>query len=48
MEYKKQDKPAFQNNSEHEHRVIFVMTTDGEKWHYLDVKSLSRLSHGFD
>ena len=22
------------------------MVTDGEKWHYLDVESLSRLLHG--
>ena len=32
-------------SSESEYQVILVMITDGEKWHYLAVKSLSRLSH---
>ena len=31
-------------NLTRENQVILLMTTDGEKWHYLSVKSLSRLS----
>ena len=30
-------------NRKRENQVILLMITDGEKWHYLAVKSLSRL-----
>ena len=30
-------------NLEHENQVILLMITDGKKWHYLAVKSLSVL-----
>ena len=30
----------------YENQVIVVMVTDGEKWHYLAVKSLPQLLHG--
>ena len=35
-----------QNNFKHENQVILLMITDGEKWHYLAVKSLSKLLRG--
>ena len=33
-------------NLNRENQVILLMITDGEKWHYLDVKSLSALFRG--
>ena len=33
-------------NLTHENQVILLMITDGEKWHYLDVKRLSALFRG--
>ena len=33
-------------NSTRENQVIFLMITDGEKWHYLAVKRLSALFRG--
>ena len=33
-------------NLTHENQVILLMITDGEKWHYLAVKSLSSLFKG--
>ena len=33
-------------NLTRENQVIFLMITDGEKWHYLAVKSLSALLRG--
>ena len=33
------------HNSEGEHQVIFVMITEGEKWHYLSLETLSILLH---
>ena len=33
-------------NLTRENQVIFLMVTDGEKWHYLAVKSLSALFRG--
>ena len=33
-------------NLEHENRVILLMVTDGEKWHYLAVKGLFALLRG--
>ena len=33
-------------NSNRQNQVIFLMITDGEKWHYLAVKSLSSLFRG--
>ena len=33
-------------NLKHENQVILLMITDGEKWHYPAVKSLSALSRG--
>ena len=35
-----------QNMLTHENQVILLMITDGEKWHYLAVKSLSALFRG--
>ena len=38
-------------NLTRENQVIFLMITDGEKWHYLPVKSLSallRLKKGYN
>ena len=29
-------------------QVVFLMITDGEKWHYLDVKSLPALFKGIN
>ena len=34
------------HNVKHEIEVIFLMITDGKKWHYLAVKSLSALFGG--
>ena len=34
------------HNFKRENQVILLMITDGEKWHYLAVKSLSRLLRG--
>ena len=34
------------HNFERENQVILLMITDGEKWHYLAVKSLSALLRG--
>ena len=31
------------NNLNRENQVIFLMITDGKKWHYLAAKSLSAL-----
>ena len=33
-------------NLKRENQVIILMITDGEKWHYLDAKSLSALLRG--
>ena len=33
-------------NTNRENRVILLMITDGEKWHYLAVKSLPALLRG--
>ena len=35
-----------QHNLKRENPVILLMITDGEKWHYLAVKSLSALLRG--
>ena len=35
-----------QNNFKRENQVILLMITDGKKWHYLTVKSLSTLLRG--
>ena len=35
-----------QNNFKRENQVIHFMITDGKKWHYLTVKSLSALLRG--
>ena len=44
------EKIKFAYTSEHnfkrENQVIFLMITDGKKWHYLTVKSLSPLLRG--
>ena len=39
----KQIKPAYKSkyNYKHDNQVILVMITDGEKWHYLALKSLT-------
>ena len=34
------------HNSKRENQVILLMITDGKKWHYLSVKSLSALPRG--
>ena len=34
------------HNLKHENQVIPLMSTDGEKWHYLAVKKLSTLLKG--
>ena len=34
------------NNHKHENQVVLLMIADGEKWHYLAVKSLSALLRG--
>ena len=34
------------NNLKHENQVVLLMITDGEEWHYLDVKKLSALFRG--
>ena len=34
------------HNFKHENQVILLMITDGKKWHYLAVKSLSALLRG--
>ena len=34
------------HNLKHENQVIFLMITDGEKWHYLAVEKLSALLKG--
>ena len=33
-------------NFKHENQVILLMITDGKKWHYLTVKSVSALFRG--
>ena len=33
-------------NLNRENQVVFLLITDGEKWHYLAVKSLSALFRG--
>ena len=43
---KKLDLHTNQNNFKHENQVIFLTITDGKKWHYLAVKSLSALLRG--
>ena len=34
------------HNLTRENQIILLMTTDGEKWHYLTVKNISRLLRG--
>ena len=38
--------PVSKHNSDHEKQVILLMTSNGEKWHYLAIKTLSTLLRG--
>ena len=38
--------PFSKHNSNHEKQVILLMTSNGEKWHYLATKTLSTLLRG--
>ena len=38
--------PVSKHNSNHEKQVILLMTSNGEKWHYLAIKTLSTLLRG--
>lgn len=45
IDYKKLDKPKFQNTTKRESQAMFVRITHGEKRNYLAVKNFSRLFH---
>ena len=38
--------PVSKHNSDHEKQVILLMTSNGEKWHYLAIKTLLTLLRG--